>query len=155
MQKFLTGTVAAAAVAGVIAFAGAAPASAQVAGARIATHFDGQAPAVTKAQWRRSWRRGYRRSWRRGYRRGWGPGAGFAAGLLFGSALFAPRVYGYPAYPYPYPYPAYSHPYPYRSYSYRPHAYDPEVEYCIRRFRSYDVYSGTYLGYDGRRHPCP
>lgn len=29
------------------------------------------------------------------------------------------------------------------------------VEYCIRRYRSYDRYSGTYLGYDGLRHRCP
>jgi hypothetical protein len=29
------------------------------------------------------------------------------------------------------------------------------VQYCINRFRSYDVRSGTYLGYDGRRHACP
>lgn len=28
-------------------------------------------------------------------------------------------------------------------------------EYCARRFRSYDPSSGTYLGYDGRRHSCP
>jgi len=27
--------------------------------------------------------------------------------------------------------------------------------YCEQRFRSYDPASGTYLGYDGRRHPCP
>jgi len=27
--------------------------------------------------------------------------------------------------------------------------------YCERRFRSYDRRTGTYLGYDGRRHPCP
>lgn len=27
--------------------------------------------------------------------------------------------------------------------------------YCASRFRSYDPRSGTYLGYDGRRHPCP
>jgi hypothetical protein len=26
--------------------------------------------------------------------------------------------------------------------------------YCAQRFRSYDPASGTYLGYDGRRHPC-
>jgi hypothetical protein len=32
---------------------------------------------------------------------------------------------------------------------------DPGVNYCIRRFRSYDPYSRTYLGYDGYRHPCP
>ncbi len=29
------------------------------------------------------------------------------------------------------------------------------VAYCERRYRSYDAASGTYLGYDGRRHPCP
>jgi hypothetical protein len=29
------------------------------------------------------------------------------------------------------------------------------VEYCARRFRSYDPYSMTYLGYDGLRHRCP
>lgn len=29
------------------------------------------------------------------------------------------------------------------------------VQYCMNRFRSYDPRSGTYLGYDGYRHPCP
>lgn len=27
--------------------------------------------------------------------------------------------------------------------------------YCAQRFRSYDPSTGTYLGYDGLRHPCP
>ena len=27
--------------------------------------------------------------------------------------------------------------------------------YCVRTYRSYDPASGTYLGYDGFRHPCP
>jgi hypothetical protein len=27
--------------------------------------------------------------------------------------------------------------------------------YCMRRFRSYDPISRTYLGYDGYRHHCP
>ena len=27
--------------------------------------------------------------------------------------------------------------------------------YCKQSFRSYDPASGTYLGYDGQRHPCP
>jgi hypothetical protein len=27
--------------------------------------------------------------------------------------------------------------------------------YCAQRFRSYDPASGTYLGLDGYRHPCP
>ena len=29
------------------------------------------------------------------------------------------------------------------------------VAYCMQRFKSYDPRSGTYLGYDGHRHPCP
>ena len=32
---------------------------------------------------------------------------------------------------------------------------DDAVAYCQQRFRSYDPRSGTYLGYDGLRHPCP
>ena len=31
---------------------------------------------------------------------------------------------------------------------------DDSVAYCQQRFKSYDPASGTYLGYDGRRHPC-
>lgn len=27
--------------------------------------------------------------------------------------------------------------------------------YCVQRYRSYDPASGTYLGHDGKRHPCP
>jgi hypothetical protein len=27
--------------------------------------------------------------------------------------------------------------------------------YCVQRYKSYDPASGTYLGYDGLRHPCP
>lgn len=29
------------------------------------------------------------------------------------------------------------------------------IDYCIRRYRSYDPNSMTYLGNDGRRHRCP
>jgi hypothetical protein len=29
------------------------------------------------------------------------------------------------------------------------------INYCMQRFRSYDPQSGTYLGNDGYRHPCP
>jgi hypothetical protein len=32
---------------------------------------------------------------------------------------------------------------------------DEAVAYCTRRYRSYDPASGTYLGNDGQRHPCP
>lgn len=30
-----------------------------------------------------------------------------------------------------------------------------DASYCAQRYRSYDPSSGTYLGYDGLRHPCP
>jgi len=47
-----------------------------------------------------------------------------------------------------------------------PYAYDDDAyvagppdgaddAYCMRRYKSYDPDSGTYLGFDGRRHPCP
>ncbi len=29
------------------------------------------------------------------------------------------------------------------------------VEYCMQRYRSYDPYSRTFVGRDGRRHSCP
>jgi hypothetical protein len=32
---------------------------------------------------------------------------------------------------------------------------DDAVAYCTQRYRSYDPASGTYLGNDGQRHPCP
>jgi BA14K-like protein len=32
---------------------------------------------------------------------------------------------------------------------------DDSVGYCESRFHSYDPAIGTYLGYDGFRHPCP
>jgi hypothetical protein len=30
-----------------------------------------------------------------------------------------------------------------------------DPSYCAQRYRSYDPGSGTYLGFDGLRHPCP
>lgn len=32
---------------------------------------------------------------------------------------------------------------------------DDDVAYCMRRFRSYDPNTGTYMGFDGIRRPCP
>jgi hypothetical protein len=55
----------------------------------------------------------------------------------------------------PVPPTAYPRGYPYSpgyNYSY---GYSGDVGYCMRRFRSYDPRSGTYLGSDGLRHPCP
>lgn len=36
-----------------------------------------------------------------------------------------------------------------------PDAGDDDVAYCMQTYRSYDPQSGTYLGLDGYRHPCP
>jgi hypothetical protein len=84
--------------------------------------------------------------WGRGF--GWGFGAGFLGGALIGGALASPYYYGGPYY-----------------YGYPPAAYDPgyypapgygaDAGYCASRYRSYDPATGTYLGYDGVRHPCP
>ena len=41
------------------------------------------------------------------------------------------------------------------SYGYSPNQGGGDVGYCMRRFRSYDPRSGTYLGFDGLRHRCP
>jgi hypothetical protein len=30
-----------------------------------------------------------------------------------------------------------------------------DVAYCMQTYQSYDPASGTYLGFDGLRHPCP
>jgi BA14K-like protein len=87
------------------------------------------------------------------------PGFGFAAGLAAGSAL----GYGY----------GYSDPYYYDDYAYNDYndyyddgnagyVADPgyvvsvnaDPAYCAQRYKSYDPASGTYLGYDGLRHPC-
>ena len=70
--------------------------------------------------------------------------AGAIAGGIIGGIIASQGGFGYPpAYPYPYyqPYPAYPG--------------NPAIAYCTNRFRSYDPYSMTYLGYDGYRHPCP
>jgi len=82
--------------------------------------------------------------WRGGW--GWGLGA-FAAGAVIGGALAAPYYYG-PGYYDPGPY------YPAPAYYPPPPAGDA-VAFCARRYRSYDPASGTFLGNDGLRHPCP
>jgi BA14K-like protein len=90
---------------------------------------------------------------------GWGVGAGIATGLIVGGAIAASQYpYGYGPYPYGYygPAPVYAAPPVYGA----PPAYGAPVAgdavaYCSRRYRSYDPASGTFLGYDGVRHPCP
>jgi hypothetical protein len=143
MQK----TMIALAIAAAGAFTLAAPplASAQVARPGLAALAQAAPSDVTEVRHRG----------RRHHGGGIGPWGGFAlgfgAGALAGSALAAP--YGY-----------YGYGYPYYGYGYAPYAYGGAYAaspsgsahaYCSQRFRSYDPASGTYLGYDGRRHPCP
>ena len=111
------------------------------------------AVAVEQVQWRRG----------RGRGRGVGVGVGIGAGILGGAILdqvlrgpdyyySSPRTYYYG------PGPVYAEPRVYYApapvYA-APRAYNDSVAYCLSRFRSYDPSSGTYLGYDGYRHPCP
>jgi len=77
--------------------------------------------------------------------RGWGYG-GFAAGAIVGGALASRYYYPGPSYYYE---PYYAPPPPPSYYG------SDDVGYCMSRFRSYDPRSGTYMGFDGRRHPCP
>jgi hypothetical protein len=99
-----------------------------------------------------AWHGGYR------YRRGGGgffPGA--VAGAVIGGAL-ASQSYGY------YGGPGYYAPGYYDDTYYDDGAVvavapapvgDDAVAYCMQTYQSYDLASGTYLGYDGLRHPCP
>ena len=112
---------------------------------------------VQDVRWRGGggWRGGYVGGPLRGgygYRR-WGPGpfiGGLAAGAIVGSALAYPRYYGGP-------YPGnYVDNYAYDTYADDNYAGgDDAGAYCAQRFRSYDPRSGTFLGNDGLRHPCP
>ena len=44
---------------------------------------------------------------------------------------------------------------PFRALSGNPsYAMGANASYCAQRYRSYDPASGTFMGYDGRRHPC-
>jgi hypothetical protein len=69
-------------------------------------------------------------------------GAGIVAGAIIGGAIANSR-------------PRYYEPPPYYGRAYYPPPPGDAVAYCMERFKSYDPRSGTYLGYDGYRHPCP
>jgi hypothetical protein len=85
-----------------------------------------------------------------GHRRG--GGGGFIPGAIAG-AVIGGAITGYPGYAYP---PGY---YDDGYYDQGPVVVvpygDDAVAYCMQTYRSYDPRSGTYLGYDGLRHPCP
>jgi hypothetical protein len=90
------------------------------------------------------------------------PGVGLAAGAVVGGAIAASQPWGYGGYGYGgYGYDnGYYGSNPGYSTSYYPGNYQAQggqdaAAYCAQRFRSYDPGSGTYLGHDGQRHPCP
>ncbi|MDX3972042.1 MAG: BA14K family protein [Bradyrhizobium sp.] len=100
-----------------------------------------------------NWHGGSNWSGRHGYRhRRGGFWPGFATGVAvggLGSYAYYGSGYGY-----------YDDPYYYGSYYDEPSVAvvqdgGDSAAYCAQRFKSYDPASGTYLGYDGRRHPCP
>jgi hypothetical protein len=81
-------------------------------------------------------------------------GGGFWPGVAVGAGIGIGSSYGYYGSPY----------YADDSYGYYddsavaagpPVGDDDAVAYCTQRYRSYDPASGTYLGNDGLRHPCP
>lgn len=83
--------------------------------------------------------------WRRYHRHhhhhhGGAVAAGVLGGLAFGAMLGAAAAAPPP------PPPVYYRPY----YA----ADDDWLAYCASKYRSFDPRSGTYLGYDGLRHPC-
>jgi BA14K-like protein len=93
--------------------------------------------------------------YRGGYANRGGGGAvvpGLIAGAVVGGALASSNYYGGPGYA-----PGYYD----DQYDDGPVAVAPQVGgddsvgYCMQTYRSYDPRSGTYLGNDGYRHPCP
>jgi hypothetical protein len=146
--------------------AGGAPAV-RMGGGAPAAHFAASAPAMRPSggvAWNgnhTAWNGAGGGAWRGGYRRDhdgrfW-PGA-VAAGAVIGGAIAANDAYAYYGGPAYYDAPAYYDdqyaddgavavvPAP---------VGDDSAAYCAQRYRSYDPASGTYLGYDGQRHPCP
>ena len=90
-----------------------------------------------------------------GYGPGYGVGAGAAAvatGALIGGAIASQNQGYYPVQIYP----AYSDPgYVYSDAAPVVYNNGDSIAYCEQTYRSYDPASGSYLGYDGFRHPCP
>jgi hypothetical protein len=157
MRKFLVAVLATATLGSASLLAETKPAEAQTAALTEALARAQQAePTASYVQYRRDYRRHYgpRRHYgsryygRRGYyprygyygrpyyyRRNRGSAAaagalGLAAGAIIGGAIASQQAQA-------------------------AQSQQSAVAYCMQRFRSYDPASGTYLGYDGRRHPCP
>ena len=79
-------------------------------------------------------------------------GGGFIPGAVAGGiigGIIASEGYGY------YGAPGYYDDQYYDDTAAAPLEGDDAAAYCMQTYRSYDPQSGTYLGYDGLRHPCP
>ncbi|AMA57947.1 BA14K family protein [Bradyrhizobium sp. CCGE-LA001] len=119
----------------------------------ISPSFSGTRGVATAGNWQTGSNWGGRH-WHHHHRRG-GFWPGFATGVAFGglgSYAYYGGGYGYGGY--------YDDPYYYGSYYDEPSVAvvqdgGGDSAYCAQRYKSYDPASGTYLGYDGRRHPCP
>lgn len=75
-----------------------------------------------------------------GFWPGFAIGAGIGSAYAYGSPYYYDDSYGY---------------YDDSVVAAAPPVGDDAVAYCMQRYKSYDPASGTYLGYDGQRHPCP
>jgi BA14K-like protein len=136
----------------------AAPAARSFAAAPAARSF-AASPAGAWNGGRAAWN-GNNGAWRGGFHhRHFFPGA-FAAGVAVGALGSSYAYYGGPDYYYD---SGYSDTY-YDNGGYYddgttvavvPGVVGADPAYCAQRFRSYDPASGTYLGVDGLRHPCP
>ena len=113
---------------------------------RMSHSYAGHGPARSSTSISRLCARSGAGIWRWGRRRSRG------GGRLIGGAIASQNQGYYPTETYP----VYSDPgYVYTDAA--PVAYNSGdlVAYCEQTFRSYDPASGSYLGYDGFRHPCP
>ncbi len=140
--KFLTASLGLSALAMAAAFTPTA-ASAAPAAAGLSSLGSAAPQLVQQVQHRRHYHGGHRWHGPRyyGYRRG-SDGAAVAAGVIGGLALGAAIAGAASAPPPP---PAYAPVYGARA---------DWIAYCSSKYRSFDPASGTYLGYDGLRHPC-
>jgi BA14K-like protein len=100
---------------------------------------------------------GYRGGYRGGgYRGGGAVVPGIVAGAVIGGAIASQGYYGGPAYaPGYYDDQQYYDDGPAVAVVPAPAGGDDGTAYCMQTYRSYDPQSGTYLGFDGQRHPCP
>ena len=91
-------------------------------------------PGIAKSQDANIQQASHRRYWRR---------SGIYLGLGF-EPFYRPYYYQ----------PYYYQPYYAQSYYYAPARSSRHVRYCLNRYRTYDVRSNTFKGYDGYRHRC-